>query len=69
VKRRIEIRAANGFKVPKRWEKTGWQQWQFDLLGIVPDAELAERFGRTANPVWVMQNSRRSFAEEYRAYK
>ena len=57
VKQRIKIRAANGFKVPKRWEKTGWQQWQLDLLGTAPDAELAARFGRSKNAVRVMPTS------------
>jgi hypothetical protein len=33
--------------MPKRWAKAGWQQWQLDLLGTAPDAELATRFGRT----------------------
>jgi hypothetical protein len=56
VKRRIEVRADKGFKVPKRWAKTGWQQWQLDLLGTAPDAELAERFGRTVTAVRVMRN-------------
>jgi hypothetical protein len=55
VKRRIEIRAAKGFKMPKRWAKTGWQQWQLNLLGTAPDAELAERFGRTVTAVRVMR--------------
>jgi hypothetical protein len=55
VKRRLKIRAAKGFKMPKRWEKTGWQQWQLDLLGTAPDAELAARFGRSANAVRVMR--------------
>jgi hypothetical protein len=36
VRRRIEIRAANGFKMPKRWAKAGWQQWQLDSLGTAP---------------------------------
>jgi hypothetical protein len=56
VKRRIESRAANGFKMPKCWEKTGWQQWQLDLLGTAPHAELAARFGRTVTAVCVMRN-------------
>lgn len=47
VKRRIEIRAAKS--------KTGWQQWQLDLLGTAPDAELAARFGRSANAVRIMR--------------
>jgi hypothetical protein len=34
VKRRIKIRAVKGFKIPKLWEKTGWQQWQIDLPGM-----------------------------------
>jgi prepilin-type processing-associated H-X9-DG protein len=55
VKRRIEIRADKGFKMPRRWAKTGWQQWQLDLLGTAPDAELAERFGRTVTPVLTPQ--------------
>src|SRR5262249_8249402 len=33
-----------------------WQQWQLDLLGTVPDAELVARFGRTINAVRVMRN-------------
>ena len=33
VKRRIKIRAVKGFKIPKVWEKNGWQQWQIDLPG------------------------------------
>jgi hypothetical protein len=36
-----ERAVAKGFKVPKRWAKTGWQQWQLDLLGPAPDAELS----------------------------
>jgi hypothetical protein len=37
--------AANGFKVPNCWAKTGWQQWQIDLVGTAPDVELAARLG------------------------
>jgi hypothetical protein len=37
--------------MPKRWAKTGWQQWQLDLLGTAPDAELAARFGRSRSAV------------------
>jgi hypothetical protein len=55
VKRGIKIRAANGFKMPKRWAKSGWQQWQLDLLGTAPDTDLAARFGRSENAVRVMR--------------
>ena len=56
VKRRIKIRAAHGFKLPKRWEKTGWQPWQLELLATAAaDAELAARFGRSDNAVRVMR--------------
>jgi hypothetical protein len=55
VKRRIKIRAANEFKLPKRWEN-GWQQWRLDLLGTAPEVELAEGFGRTVTAVRVMRN-------------
>jgi hypothetical protein len=41
--------------MPRRWEKAGWKQWELDLLGTAPDAELAARFGRSENAVRVMR--------------
>jgi hypothetical protein len=55
VRRRIKIRAAKGFKMPKRWKKTGRQQWEIDLLGTASDAELAARFGRSEGAVRAMR--------------
>jgi hypothetical protein len=48
VKRRLKIRAAKGFK-------TGWLQWQIDLLGTASDAELAARFGPSRSAVRAMR--------------
>jgi hypothetical protein len=47
--------AREGLKMPHRWAKMGWQQWQLDLLGTAPDAELAARFGRTVTVVRMMR--------------
>jgi hypothetical protein len=56
VRKQIETCRKRGYKPPqKRWDKTGWQQWQLDLLGTAPDAELAARFGRTVTAVRVMR--------------
>jgi hypothetical protein len=44
------------FGVTKRSATTRWQQWQLDLLGTAPDAELAARFRRSQNAVRVMRN-------------
>ena len=56
VKRRLKIRAAKGFKMPKRWEQTGWQPWQLEMLqGAATDAELAAQLGRSENAVRVMR--------------
>jgi hypothetical protein len=41
--------------VAKQWAKAGWQQWQLDLLGTAPDADLAARFGLSVNAVRVMR--------------
>jgi len=54
----IVVRRERGYKAPQRWAKTGWKQWELDLLGTAPDAELAARFGRTVNAVRVMRGRR-----------
>ena len=57
IRKQIQTCRQRGYKPPqKRWAKTGWKQWQLDLLGTAPDAELAVRFGRTVTAVRVMRN-------------
>jgi hypothetical protein len=57
VERRLAIRRKNGtLHQPDRWGEKRWLQWQLDLLGTAPDAELAARFGRTVIAVRVMRN-------------
>jgi hypothetical protein len=57
VERRLAIREENGtLRQPDRWGEKKWKQWQLDLLGTAPDAELATRFGRTVTAVRVMRN-------------
>src|SRR5262249_24715187 len=56
IRKQIETYRERGYKPPqKRWAKTGWKQWQLDLLGTALDAELAARFGRSVNAVRVMR--------------
>src|SRR5207245_2921181 len=38
---------------PNRWKETGWTRNQLDLLGRLPDQEVAIKIGRTANAVRV----------------
>jgi hypothetical protein len=57
IQKQIQTCRQLGYKPPqKRWAMTGWKQWQLDLLGTAPDAELAARFGRTVTAVRVMRN-------------
>jgi len=57
VQKQIQTCRERGYKPPqRRWAKTGWKQWQIDLLGTLPDAELAARFGRTLTAIRVMRN-------------
>jgi hypothetical protein len=57
VQKQIQTCRERGYKPPQhRWVKTGWKQWQIDLLGTAPDAELAARFGRTITAIRVMRN-------------
>jgi hypothetical protein len=56
IRRQIKTCRERGYKPPqKRWAKTGWKQWQLDLLGTAPDAELAVRFGRSRSAVRAMR--------------
>jgi hypothetical protein len=60
VERRLAVRREKGsLRQPDRWGDKKWQQWQLDLLGTEPDAELAACFGRDrcgrtcdAEPPW-----------------
>ena len=53
---RLKISAQCGtLRLPDRWGEKRWKQAEIDLLGKVPDAELAARFGRSVNAVRVMR--------------
>jgi hypothetical protein len=57
IRKQILTCRERGYKPPqKRWAKTGWKPWQLNLLGKVPDADLAVYFGRTVTAVRVMRN-------------
>jgi hypothetical protein len=57
VELRLATRKENGsLRQPDRWGEKKWQQWELDLLGTAPDAELAARFGRTVTAVRVKRN-------------
>src|SRR5262249_47055053 len=51
VERQRQTRRALGLRPTGRWKGREWTKAQLRLLGKVPDAELAERFGRTKNAV------------------
>jgi hypothetical protein len=56
VQRRVKTRAERGtLRLPDRWGDKRWKQSELELLGTVPDAELAVRFGWTLNAVRVMR--------------
>src|SRR5262249_48300919 len=56
IQKQMQTRRDRGYKPPQRWAKTGWKQWELDMLGTAPDAELAARFGRTVAAVRLMRN-------------
>jgi hypothetical protein len=57
VERRLAVRREKGsLRQPDRWGDKRWKQWQLELLGTAPDAELAARLGRTVTAVRVMRN-------------
>src|SRR5262245_16556405 len=51
VERQRQTRRALGLRPTGRWKGREWAKEQLQLLGKVPDAELAERFGQTVNAV------------------
>src|SRR5207244_6083194 len=56
IRKQIETCRERGYKPPqKRWAKTGWNQWQINLLGTAPDAAVAARIGRSVSAVRAMR--------------
>ena len=55
VERRREAARRLGLRPTGRWAGREWTKKQLRLLGALPDAELAERIGRTENAVRVMR--------------
>jgi hypothetical protein len=54
VERQQQTRRANGVPPPTgRWDGKGWTEEQLRLLGTMPDAEVAERTGKTETAVRV----------------
>src|SRR5262249_10169330 len=53
VERQRQTRRRLGLRPTGRWKGRAWTREQLRLLGTMPDAELAERFGRTENAVRV----------------
>src|SRR5262249_39996674 len=58
VERRRKTARQLGFRPTGRWKGREWTREQLRLLGKIPDAELAERFGRTVNAVRVQRTKR-----------
>src|SRR5262249_10639677 len=51
VERRRQTARQLGLRPTGRWKGREWTREQLRLLGKIPDAELAERFGRTEHAV------------------
>jgi len=60
VERRRQTARKLGLRPPQRPGGRPWTKKELRLLGTLPDAELAERFGRTENAVRVMRTRRAS---------
>src|SRR5262249_31370248 len=58
VERRLQTARQLGLRPTGRWKGREWTKQQLRLLGKFPDAELAERFGRTVNAVRVQRTKR-----------
>jgi hypothetical protein len=58
VERRRQTARQLGLRPTGRWKMREWTKEQLRLLGKLPDAELAERFGRTVNAVRVQRTKR-----------
>lgn len=57
-KRRRRARRAFPRPLPQRWKEDGWKKHELELLGSIPDEELARRIGRSVNAVRVMRTRR-----------
>ena len=56
VRKQVKTCRERGYKPgSRRWEKTGWKQWELDLLGTAPDAEVAAQIGRSVSAIRAMR--------------
>jgi hypothetical protein len=59
IRKRLLTRKAFGSRSGGRcWGEQAWKQEELSLLGTLPDDEVAARFGRTVNAVWVKRTWR-----------
>jgi hypothetical protein len=58
VEQRRQTAKELGLRPPPRTDGWVWTQRELDLLGTLPDAEVAAQISRTANAVRIMRNRR-----------
>jgi hypothetical protein len=60
IRKRLLTRKAYGSRSSGRpWGEQAWKREELDLLGTLPDAEVAARIGRTVNAVRVKRTKLR----------